>query len=205
MIKVNEAYTVNRTDETLTALNDCWVLVSRKARSKELHISVANGAEGSKNAVSWMKDNKRVFVTLFNLSRLVSYVDNSAEWGEGAQSLFGKNLVALKKAGIVDMEAVEGLFYKLLRGVVGTFEYNPLSFGSVEVPLLEDADWVDGIVFDYDLETGTFDFTPYIPGEDESIEEEDESVSDDSVDDESDDIVEDETNTDIDTDETDDD
>lgn len=203
MIKVNEAYTINRTDETLTALNDCWVLVSRKARSRELHISVANGAEGSKNAVSWMKDNKRVFVTLFNLSRLVSYVDDSAEWGEGAQSLFGKNLAAMKKVGVFDMEAVEGLFYKLLRGTVGTFEYNKLSFGGLTVPLLEDADWLDGIVYDYDLDSGAFELTPYIPGEDDGATGE----GDESVDEDNDATVtvEGEANTDVDTDETDED
>lgn len=171
MIKVNEAYTINRTDETTTALNDCWVLVSRKARSKELHISVANGAEGSKNAVLWMKDNKRVFVTLFNLSRLVSYVDEAAEWGEGAQQLFGKNLLALQKVDVVGLEGVEGLFYNLLRAAIGTFEYESLSFGGLKVPLLEDEDWLDGIVYDYNIESDTLDLTPYMPCENESEDE----------------------------------
>lgn len=173
MIRVNENYTCNSTDDTRTALRNCWILVSRSRKGKEdakTYVSIASGDLGSKNAIQWAKDNKRVFITLFNLSRLVAYVDDRAEWEEGAQELFGKNLVALKKVNLNNMGEVEGLFYPILRTVVGTFEYNQLSFGGEDKPLLEDADWVEGIVYDFNTESNTLELTNYLGGDDEAEE-----------------------------------
>ena len=64
-------YNLNAEKATKENLENVWVLVARKGRTKDIFLTtyVGYGAAGSKQALDFMKEEKKVFVTLFPMIR----------------------------------------------------------------------------------------------------------------------------------------
>ena len=159
-------YNLNAEKATKENLENVWVLVARKGRTKETILTtyVGYGSAGSKQALDFMKEEKKVFVTLFPMIRLIQAANPGEEGFTGNNGkLWNGNLKALAKVGQDTNEAVETFFKDLVESVVGA-DRNDL--------LVDDEDWIDGTVFGWDPETKEFILTPYSPGYEAPTEEE---------------------------------
>lgn len=166
--------------DKMDAACDVWVLVTRKARTKDkIHFYVGCDVESNEDMLRIMKENKQVFVTLFTLDRVAQYLDFAVNGTAGAmkdnnETLWGRNMVALQKVGCTGTEVIKNWFLGLIDNCVGAVEADLGQEVTYPDDLLVDwEEWLPGAVWEYVDEDGG-SFTPLVEGSEyEDDEEED--------------------------------
>lgn len=155
---------INFEKATAETLENIWVLVSRKKRTKdELYTYISKGDDAT-FALERMKEEDNVFVTLFPITRLMEYINPLTPFTGRNEKLFSTNLKCLEGVGYAtDVESIATAFEDLINALTEEDEDG--------ATMAKDDDW--SVAYRWD--DGIFDAGYVEEIEEEETESEEES------------------------------